>query len=407
MRRTPISVGSFSAASRGSPVKGAVTAIFRAVLDVLKMPCTPRFASSNACGAVIPPDQRMSIPQRARVREDAIDVVEREHARVVGRGPCLTQEASRRDAVRAVEQDQGRARPPCRIEPCARSVDGARRIDDVVVGDERRVDVEGGDGAPASHPPAHQLDDGPLFRQRQRNQTVLARREAVGPRRVQARPDGPRRRLDVEPMAVRQPDLPRSRGAQQRTGVCDLEDVQQRRQADARPRRRPQLAVDRHLRHPDAARDLEHLLDLPALLRALDAAVEDQEGGQPVHPDRADPPGAARGLERPHGDLERRRVLPGPEHQAHGERTRAAIGRVEERREGGAHAIDPRGGGAPVGDRELGQGLGVAGVRPHADVRGEEQSSGRHGGQGGILVGADRDLAGAGHALAVEDDARA
>ena len=64
----------------------------------------------------------------------------------------------------------------------------------------------------------------------------------------------------------------------------DLEDVQERRQADARPRRRPHFAIDRHLRHPDAPGGLEHLLDLPALLRASDPAVEHQQGGQPVYP---------------------------------------------------------------------------------------------------------------------------
>jgi hypothetical protein len=42
--------------------KWAVTAILAAVLDVLKIPKTFRFANSNACLLVMPPDHRMEIP---------------------------------------------------------------------------------------------------------------------------------------------------------------------------------------------------------------------------------------------------------------------------------------------------------------------------------------------------------
>ena len=119
---------------------------------------------------------------------------------------------------------------------------------------------------------------------------------------------------------------------------------------------------------------------------------------------RADLPGPARGFERGHGTLEGRERLTGPEQQAHGEGARAAIGCLEERGEGRAYAIDPRGAGVLFGDRKLGQWLGVAGIHPHADVRRQQQPPGRRGRQRGILVRADRDLAGAGHSLAVEDD---
>ena len=57
IRRTPRWVGSFSDANWGSSTNCADTAIFAAVLDVLKMPNTLRFANSKACLLVIPPDQ--------------------------------------------------------------------------------------------------------------------------------------------------------------------------------------------------------------------------------------------------------------------------------------------------------------------------------------------------------------
>src|SRR5437667_173400 len=62
MRRTPKSVGSFSTARRGSSSNAAVTAILAAVLNVLKIPKTFRFANSNACLLVMHPEHRMDIP---------------------------------------------------------------------------------------------------------------------------------------------------------------------------------------------------------------------------------------------------------------------------------------------------------------------------------------------------------
>ena len=78
IRRTPNSVGSFSAARRGSRSNCALTAILAAVLDVLKIPNTRRRASSKACGAVMPPDQRID-PEQLGIFGERVDLLGCEH----------------------------------------------------------------------------------------------------------------------------------------------------------------------------------------------------------------------------------------------------------------------------------------------------------------------------------------
>jgi hypothetical protein len=66
---------------------------------------------------------------------------------------------------------------------------------------------------------------------------------------------------------------------QQRAGIGDIQNVEQRCEADPRPCRLAQLSVDRHLADTDTASDLEQPFDLGELLRALDSRVEDQQRG--------------------------------------------------------------------------------------------------------------------------------